>query len=206
MTNIEDLKKAVEMTCERMNECLLNFKNFKTEKDVKDFLNNGMELAFDTIVASGKNASEPHYAGNEELHNGFCVIDFGARYNRMCADVTRTVYIGEPSEEEVRLYNYLLKEHYRMLKMVKVNVKMRYVEKCFRRRLGDKRKLFIHALCHGLGKEVHEEMNRKLKKGDVITVEPGLYQKDEFGIRIEDDVVVGSEVLSNGVTRKLLSF
>lgn len=200
-----DMKKACELTCERMKACLERFNTFKTEKEVKEFLEKEVELAFDTIVASGKNAADPHYSGNGVLEKGFCVIDFGIRYKGMNGDVTRTVYIGTPSAEELDLYAYLLKEHYKMLRQVKLNAKPRYIEKAFRKRLGNKNKLFIHALSHGLGKEVHAKMNTHLKKGEIITIEPGFYLKDRYGIRIEDDVCVGEGVLTD-LSRNLKIF
>lgn len=190
------MKKACQLTCERIKECIEKFDSFKTEKEVKEFLEKNVELSFETIVASGKNAANPHYFGNEILEKGFCVIDFGIKHNGMCGDVTRTIYLGTPSDEEKKLYNYLLREHYKMLKQVKINAKPKYIEKAFRKRLGNKNKLFIHALSHGLGKEVHAKMNTKLKKGEVITIEPGFYLKGHYGIRIEDDVCVGEGVLT----------
>ncbi|MBT3303743.1 aminopeptidase P family protein [Candidatus Woesearchaeota archaeon] len=193
----ENIKKACELTCERMKACIERFETFKTEKEVKEFLERGFELAFTTVVASGKNAANPHYFENGPLEKGFCVIDFGIKHDGICSDVTRTVYIGTPSQEEKDLYAYLLREHYKMLRQVKINAKPRYIERAFRKRLGNKNKLFIHLLGHGLSDVVHAKMNTHLKKGEVITIEPGLYKKGKWGIRIEDDVVVGEGVVTN---------
>lgn len=204
------LKKACELTCKRMNACLEGFLKFSTEQDVKDFLEKDLPkdvtLAFPTIVASGKNASEPHYDGGEGLREGFCVIDFGLAYKKYCADITRTVYIGNPSEEEKWIYHYLLKEHHRMIKQVRPGRSLRSIDKWFRRRLGGRRRLFIHALGHAVGKEIHERVLKKMDASEVITIEPGLYVKGVFGIRIEDDILVGGGNLTNSVTRKLLIY
>ncbi|MBW2998860.1 M24 family metallopeptidase [Candidatus Woesearchaeota archaeon] len=200
------LYEAIEITCNRFNEMLNNFPKFKTEKEVKTFLENGLETCFDTIVASGKDASEPHYSGNKTLENGFCVIDFGIKHKGICTDITRTIYIGEPSKEEVNLYNYLLQEHNRMIKQCKMGVNPTYIEKAFRKRLGDKNKLFIHRLSHGIGEKVHQALPSKLKEDSYITIEPGLYEKDKYGIRIEDDIIIKDGkriVLTKDVSKKL---
>jgi len=201
----EEMQEACKLTCQRMQECINNFHNFKTEKEVKEFLEKDVKTAFDTIVASGAGAAEPHYAGTGEIKKGFCVIDFGIKYKGMCADLTRMVYVGKPSAEELNLYNELLMHHHQLLRKVKIGSKIRYIEKSFRKRLKEKEKMFIHALSHGVGKEIHEKMNKKLQPGDVITVEPGLYVKNKFGIRIEDVVLVGKrrKILTDSIGREL---
>ncbi len=205
---MDEIRKACQLTCKRMNECLEKFSQFKTEKEVKDFLEKDFELAFPTIVASGNGASLPHYEGNSELKKGFCVIDYGIKHKGYCSDITRTIYIGNPTEKEQKTYHYLLKEQNKMLKQCKLNSKVRYIEKAFRKRLGEKNKLFIHSLSHGLGKIVHEPLPLKLKKNNVVTIEPGFYVKNKWGIRIEDDVLINDkgekEILTKNVTKKLI--
>ncbi|MBW3020469.1 M24 family metallopeptidase [Candidatus Woesearchaeota archaeon] len=207
--NHDILNEAIEITCQRFNSMLDCFNDFKTEKEVKDFLDKDLETCFSTIVASGSGASVPHYEGSEVLKEGFCVIDFGIKHKGICTDITRTVYIGNPSKEELDLYNYILQEHNYMLKKCKVNSKPRYIEKSFRRRLKDKNKLFIHKLSHGIGKEVHEKLPKVMKENSYITIEPGFYEKDKFGIRIEDDVIIRDGkrvVLTHSVPKELKIF
>jgi Xaa-Pro aminopeptidase len=201
---LENMREACKITCDRLNECLDKFETFKTEGEVKTFLSQELEMAFDPIVASGKHAAEPHYAGNTELLRGFCVVDFGVKYNGYCADITRMVYIGKPSEEEVRLYYWLLKEQQRMIKRVKEGTSLKYIEKAFRQRLGKLNTLFIHMIGHGVGKEIHEFRDKRLKTAEVVTIEPGLYVPESWGIRIEDTIIVGTrEILTNSVTKEL---
>jgi len=196
-------KEAFEITCKRFNECLNNFSQFKTEKEVKNFLEKDLIVSFPTIVASGQGASLPHYDGEKKLEKGFCVLDFGILHEGICTDVSRTIYIGKPSKEEISLYNYLLYEHKKCLKKVKLNSNARYIEKSLRKRLKEKNKLFIHSLSHGLGNVVHEPLPKRLKKLDLITIEPGFYKKDEFGIRIEDDVYINEEGKPEILTKKI---
>ena len=200
------LREACRLTCERMNACLEQFSTFRTEGEVKAFLEKDVETAFDTIVASGKHAAEPHYDGGGPLERGFCVIDFGIKHKGLCADITRTVFLGTPSEKEKKTYYDLLKEHRRLLREVKPGRRLKQLHWTFVKRLGGKKKLFIHALGHGLGKEVHEKGSRRLKKNECITIEPGLYEKGSWGIRIEDDVMGSGEVLTRDVTHDLLTF
>jgi len=200
--------EACALTCDRMNECISRFKDFKTEKEVKDFLNKGFELSFDTIVASGPNASEPHHCKDDKLNKGFCVIDFGIKHKGFCTDMTRTIYLGTPSPKEINLYNYLLKEHKKMLKQVKNKSNIEYIEKCFRKRIGNLNRLFIHKLSHGIGKVVHEKLPHFVSKNDIFSIEPGFYERNKYGIRIEDMVMIDRQfkkrVLTSKVSRELI--
>tara|TARA_Y100000310_G_scaffold294433_1_gene324890 strand:+ start:796 stop:1422 length:627 start_codon:yes stop_codon:yes gene_type:complete len=202
----EEMKQAVKSTVERMQACLDTFSSFSTEQEVKNFLQKDLVMAFPPIIASGKHAAQPHYEGSEKLEKGFCVIDFGVKIGNQCADMTRTVFIGTPSQEETQTYNELLREHHRLLRMVKPGMSLQYLDRNLRNRLGKNNKRFIHYLGHGIGKEVHEKVGKKLKETDVITIEPGLYEQGKWGIRIEDMITAKGEVLTKEVTKKLLVF
>jgi Xaa-Pro aminopeptidase len=166
---------------------------------VKNFLENetrkkGYELAFNPIVASGKNSSLPHYnAENIKLRKGFCVIDFGVKYKSYCSDITRTFYIGKPTKKEIEEYEKVLFVQEKCIKMIKQGTK---AEKPY---LFAKKELknMIHGLGHGVGVEIHESPNLLegskdiLLKNMVFTIEPGNYNK--YGIRIEDTVLLKSK-------------
>ena len=107
------LKKAADISNKAFEAAMDNF-NFKTESDIRaaleyEMAKQGATHSFPTIVASGKNASVPHHrTTQEQLHKGFCVIDFGANYRGYCSDCTRTIFIGKPSAKDKQLYNRVL--------------------------------------------------------------------------------------------------
>lgn len=209
---IAHMKKAVAITDDIFAELTDNFSHFKREKDVSNFIHQkavgaGCDVAFPSIVASGPNAALPHHrSADVNLHAGFCVIDFGVRYNGYCSDMTRTIFIGSPSTEEQEIYDTLLRVQRDAIQMVRSDVKASDIADKVRLSLGPELEpLFIHSLGHGLGTQVHEwpRVSTKsdviLKESMVITIEPGVYKKDAYGIRIEDDVLVtqdSAEVLT----------
>lgn len=216
---IKIIKKACEITDSILKKCFKQFNKFKTETDVADFLKKetekaGCELAFKPIVASGKNSGIPHYEPkNIKLKDGFCVIDFGVRYKEYGSDATRTIYIGEPKNKEIEIYNLLLNAQNKIIDNVKDGIKCSTLVAIAKKRLGKHKKNFIHGLGHGIGLAVHELPNLKeesedlLKRGMVLTVEPGIYFPGRFGIRLEDDILINKnkEILTK-TTKKLLMF
>ncbi|MFT4326137.1 MAG: M24 family metallopeptidase [Candidatus Woesearchaeota archaeon] len=186
LKEIATIKKAVAITEDILQEMFDNFNIFKTEFDVAVFLkkaciNRGVTWSFEPIVASGKHAKLPHYhpGKNTPLQKGFCIIDFGIVYNNYCSDMTRTIYVGTPSQKELDFYEKILSG----LKKVEQEAKPGVVLKTpF---------TMIHALGHGVGLDVHESPNLhcdSLKENMVIALEPAQY--DPFGVRIEDDYVI----------------
>ena len=219
-TEIKTIRKACNITEAILKKCFEQFKNFKTELDVASFLEYetkkaNCELAFKPIVASGNNSSMPHYEPkNNKLKKGFCVIDFGIKYKEYCSDMTRTIYIGNPSKKELMIYNLLMNAQNKVINSIKENVKCSRLVETAKNNLGKYKKYFIHGLGHGIGLAVHESPNLKekskdlLKSGMVFSVEPGIYFPKKFGIRIEDDVLVKKnekEVLTK-ITKNLLVF
>jgi len=171
-------------------------------------------LAFDTIVASGPNAALPHYrAGDRILESGdVVVLDFGGVLDGYCCDLTRTVSVGSPSDEGLRVHAAVLAAQQAAIAVIKPGIAASDVDAAARAVL-DSRGLgaaFGHGTGHGLGLEVHEEPRitrpqpevppRLLEPGMVFTVEPGAYLPGWGGVRIEDDVLVtedGCEVLTS---------
>lgn len=213
------IKKACEITDQIFNKLIENFKKFKTDKAIIKFIKNeatknNCKLAFKPIIASGKNSSEPHYeAKGNRLQKGFCVIDFGVRYKGFCSDMTRTIYIGKPSKKEIKLYESVLNLQKKALKLAKPGVMCSKLDKTIRNKFGKNKKQFIHGSGHGIGKKVHDlptispKSKDILKENDVVAIEPALYFKGKFGIRIEDDLVAKknkAEILTKS-TKELIT-
>ena len=202
------MRKACKITEEIYYETFSHFDEFERESDVAAFMtalanSQGLQLSFKPIVASGVHSSEAHFEVSDcKLKKGFCVIDFGIRYHNYCSDMTRTVFIGKPKKADLLLYEKVLKVQLECLDMVKPGVRCMDIDLHARKILGSD---FCHGLGHGVGVGVHEgpsvspKSKHKLVPGNVITIEPGVYLKGKYGIRIEDDVLVtakGKELLT----------
>lgn len=170
--------------------------------------NGATGLSFDTIAASGPNSSLPHAVPTTRIleQGDFLTMDFGCIYDGYCSDMTRTVFIGEkPSEKQLLVYNTVLKAQLSALDMIRPGVKCSDVDACAREIIADAGygAYFGHGLGHSVGLFIHEEprFSRKcddvLVPGIVITVEPGIYLPGEFGVRIEDTVVVTEDGYRN---------
>lgn len=213
----KEVKKACNISCEIIKTCIKNIPNFKTEKDVYLFLiretrKRKLRLAFKPIVAN--NNWEIHAKPrNIKLKKGFLIIDFGVKYKDYCSDITRTVYLGTPPKKEIDLYSLVLKVQKKSINKIKPRVKCFNVDFYSRKLFGKYKKYFLHSLGHGVGKRVHcspkisSKSKRIFKKGQIFTIEPGLYFKNKFGIRIEDTILIKNKpiILSNKLTKKLIS-
>lgn len=157
-------------------------------------------LAFDPIVASGKNSAKPHHVtGNRKLaKNDILLLDFGAKYQNYCADLTRTIFIGKVPDTQREIYRHVKTSQEKALKKIKSGIAAKNVHKSalshFKK--NNLNQFFIHSLGHGIGLQVHEKPSLsekskdKLKEGMVFSIEPGLYFQNWGGVRIEDLVVV----------------
>jgi len=202
---------------------LINFSAGETEKKIavrlEAFLK-GFDArpAFRTIVASGKRAAKPHgFATSKKIKKGDMVkIDFGALYKGWRSDITRTFFVGKPSSKQKKIYRIVLEAQRRSILVVKAGVECREVDKAAReyiKKMGFG-KYFIHSTGHGVGRKIHEQPKLsfgnhcKLKAGQVITIEPGIYIKGWGGVRVEDMVLVTKKgaVLLTSVSRKLTCF
>ncbi len=160
-------------------------------------------IAFDLITVTGKKTSLPHGVPSDvEVQNGdFITFDIGAVFEGYHSDMTRTVVVGEASDEQKTIYDIVLKAHLEGLKAVKAGVSAFDVDKVCRDIITEHGygEYFGHGTGHGVGLEIHEEPrvspkgNTILKPGMIITVEPGIYLPDKFGVRIEDTVLVTEE-------------
>lgn len=169
----------------------------------------GAELAFAPIVVSGERSARPHgKASEKKLAVGdFVTMDFGAKVEGYCSDITRTVVVGGAEERHKEIYEQVLKAEMAAIDAIKPGVRAADVDGLARKILDEKgfAQYFGHGLGHGLGSLVHDagRMNPSsenvFEAGQVWTVEPGVYIPGFGGVRIEDDVLVtetGVEVLT----------
>lgn len=159
--------------------------------------------SFNTIVASGKNSAIPH-AKPQNIKiksNTNLLMDFGVSYMGYSSDMTRTIYVGKANEEFKKIYNLVLKSQEEAELHVRAGKTAMEIDKVARKIIEDAGygKQFTHGLGHGVGIEVHEppkinsRSQEKLEENMIITIEPGIYLKNKFGVRIEDMVIVKKE-------------
>ncbi len=169
-------------------------------------------MSFETIVASGERSSLPHgrATGSKLPKRGFLTMDFGVVVDGYCSDMTRTVHLGKATQEEFDVYHAVLEAQEAAVAAISEGVMAGDVDEAARSVLRRAKldKYFTHSTGHGVGLEIHEgprvaaEQKQVLKRGMVITVEPGVYIPGKFGVRIEDMVLVtgsAGEVLTPSV-------
>lgn len=165
--------------------------------------------SFESIIAFGANAAIPHHkSSNRRLKpKDVALLDLGCFYNGYCSDLSRTFFIGEPDDKKKDIYKIVLEAQSAALQKVKPGVPVRDVDiaardSIFRAGFGD---CFGHRTGHGVGIAIHEKPSVGMSSSDVlcegmvITIEPGIYLPGNFGVRIEDLVLVtkkGAELLS----------
>ena len=210
---IESIIKAQKLTDLTFSYILTKIKTGMTEKEIMldmEFLmrDAGSEgTAFDFIVVSGKNSSLPHGVPTDKrIENGdFITMDFGAVVNGYRSDMTRTVAIGEITDKQRLVYDTVLKAQSVSLKSIKPQTECKEIDRIARDIISDAGfgNCFGHGLGHSVGLDIHENpaLNARdttpLQKGMIMTVEPGIYIENEFGVRIEDMVVVTEDGCQN---------
>ncbi len=153
--------------------------------------------AFETIAVSGTNSSRPHGVPRRcRLERGFLTMDFGAKVNGYCSDMTRTVVIGKADAEMKKLYNTVLTAQKAALEAAAEGVSCRALDKIARDIIytAGYEGCFGHSLGHGVGMFIHEDPRLSplspesvlLSRGHVVTFEPGIYIEGKYGCRIED--------------------
>ena len=208
---IQILKKGSKIIDEMFELCVKKIKIGQKESELQTIL---MKYAleqqmFDTgykstlnplIIAGGPNGALPHaQVSQRKFKKGDLVVtDLTLRYKGYVSDSTRTFALGKISTQANEAYNVVQESQKLGLKAVKHNVLCKDVDLACRKYIDEKNfgKYFIHSTGHGIGLEVHELPNIstkstiQLKENMAITVEPGIYIENKFGIRIEDSLIV----------------
>ena len=157
-------------------------------------------VSFEPIVVTGKKSSMPHgVPGDVVLKNGdFLTMDFGCLLDGYCSDMTRTVAIGEPTDEMRKVYGVVLEAQLAGIAAAKAGVTGQAVDKAARDIIAAAGygEYFGHSFGHSLGMDIHEPPNaapinpNPLPAGAVISAEPGIYLPGRFGVRIEDVIII----------------
>lgn len=207
--------KAGEISCKAFDDLLKYIKPGMTEKEVCAYLDYRMCVhgsegpAFQTIAASGVNGSLPHAVPSDKvIEKGEMVtFDFGAKIGGYCSDMTRTIAIGEISDELRAIYDAVLEAQLAALAFIGPGKSCFEADKVARDMLDKKYPgAFGHSLGHGVGLFIHESPSlsfrseKTLTKGHVVTVEPGVYIPGVGGCRIEDTIIITEDGFINTIT------
>lgn len=203
---LEYIKQAQNLTEQTLDYILPRISVGRTEREIMldmEFFMRGLGaqgVSFDFIVVSGKNSSLPHgVPTDKKIEKGdFVTMDFGAIVNGYCSDMTRTVAVGNITDEQKLVYDTTLKAQLSAIEAIKAGAVCGDIDKIARDIIYDAgyKGCFGHALGHSVGIDVHESPNLSpnnkvvLTVGNVVTVEPGIYLENKFGVRIEDMVYV----------------
>ncbi len=210
------MRRAQEITDEAFKAILNFIRPGMTEREIAarlvyELLSRGGEkVSFDPIVAAGPNGSRPHAVpGDQVVDTGmFITMDFGCEVEGYCSDMTRTVALGQPTEEMEAVYNAVLAAQKAGINAARAGVAGREIDAAARRVLqkAGYGEYFSHGFGHSLGVDIHESPNassretRLMPVGAVISAEPGVYIPGRFGVRIED-VLILNETGCEDITR-----
>lgn len=203
------LKEAAEIADAAFDHIIKYIKPGRTELEVSNELEFFMRKqgaassSFDIIVASGYRSALPHGVASEKIiENGELVtLDFGAYYKGYCSDITRTVAVGQPSDQLKEIYDVVLNAQLRGMNGIKAGITGKQADAFTRDYITEKGygEYFGHSTGHGIGLDIHEgptlspKTDIILEPDMVVTVEPGVYVAGVGGVRIEDDAVITSD-------------
>ena len=199
---LDRMRKAQEITDQAFDLICKFIQPGMTEQEIAarlqyEMLRLGAEkMSFDPIVASGPNGSKPHaIPSDRKVQPGdFITMDFGCKFGGYCSDMTRTIALGEPTEEMKKVYQVVLEAQLAGIAMAKAGVPGKRIHDTAAKVIADAGygAYFGHGFGHSLGIEIHENPNANLRNkeplpmGAVISAEPGIYLPGRFGVRIED--------------------
>ena len=194
---IELMRHAQSITDAAFQHMLGFIKPGMTEKQVRNELENFMfangadSLAFGSIVASGPNTANPHAVPSDRVieKGDFVLMDYGAGYCDYRSDMTRTVVMGEPTQEQLDLYALVRRTHEECVAAIHPGVEGNDIFKLSKKIIGDAGygDYYNHGLGHGVGIDIHELPNFNRSKniieiGSVVTMEPGVYLPGVGGV------------------------
>ena len=219
---IEKIKEASHIIDKLYEICKQEIKTGLTEKQLQSkLLFEAMNLEATStcypytlnpfIIAGGPNSALPHFeTSNREFANGdLVVIDLTLRYKGYISDATRTFALNKTDPIMSQVYDLVRKSQQQGLENIKEGIECGKVDEACRKIISDEGygDNFIHSTGHGVGLEVHEQPwirqnePKKLSRGMVVTVEPGVYINSQFGVRIEDTVMVNDSVKDLTLTK-----
>jgi Xaa-Pro dipeptidase len=209
-SDIEALKSAIAISERALARTLETVRLGQTEKQIEQtliqalFAEGAEDQAFGPIVAAGDGSARPHASARADYAvkaGDALLLDFGARKDGFAADITRTVFLDHATDEGQAVYDTVLRANLKGFEVTRAGVTAHEIDdavtgvleaSAFADRIRTK-------TGHGLGRDVHEAPyimrgnHMTLPAGTVYTNEPGLYQIDNFGVRIEDDVLITAD-------------
>jgi Xaa-Pro aminopeptidase len=207
------IRQALELTDIAFERAAGHIREGMTELELAQFIDQQLRdlgsdgQAFDTIVASGPNAARPHHApGDRRIQAGEpVIIDMGGKASGYCGDLTRTIWIGQPSSQLGTMYRLVAEAQRAALSAIRSGVEARTVDRAARDvfATANLEHRFVHGIGHAIGLRIHEDpylgerSSDVLQSRNVITIEPGVYIPGWGGIRIEDVVVVEDNGYTN---------
>ena len=222
-SNETDLLKKSALIADEVAAEIIKFirpgmKEGAIAKRIKELLieKGAEDISFEPIVASGPNSSKPHYNSYDRIiqERDIIVLDFGGKYRGYCSDISRTVFVGEPTTKQREIYNIVLEANKKAEMLVKVGSTAEMIDKAARDfiKQAGYGEFFLNRTGHGIGIAIHEAPYIKegnstvLQDGMTFSIEPGIYIAGEFGIRIEDIVLVeaGAGLVLNSFTKELI--
>lgn len=208
-SEIKNIKAAAKITDDCFDFILGKLKPGVTESDIaweieSFFRIKGAQSAFSPIVAFNANSSQPHYCPTDKhklTANSLILLDIGARVNGYCADMTRVVFLGKPKSEWLKAYETVAAAQQHALDLIAHGERNGKILDEQTQKAIKKAGLspYTHSLGHAVGLDIHEAPRLTMKKSVVlapnmvITVEPGVYVEGQYGIRIEDLVLLREE-------------
>jgi Xaa-Pro aminopeptidase len=210
---LKSVKKAVSVAAKALEQTISQITYKINESALAGLLDYNIRLlgatnSFDTIVAFGANASCAHHQpGTRKLHKTDSIlIDFGARYQGYCSDITRCFTVGKPSTLFKRAFNLVDQAKNAAISLIRDNVKIKNIDRAAHKIIDESDlPAFKHGTGHGIGLKIHENPfvnsnnSNRLHTGQIITIEQGIYIPGKLGIRLEDDILVtdnGCQILT----------
>lgn len=214
---IENIRKACELSDKGFAYIIQHIKEGMSELEVKILLENyirgeGGELSFESIIAFGTNAAVPHHLSDTTklAPEQIILLDFGAKVNGYCSDMTRCVFLKNPSDEVEKIYKATLESQELALEELKNHTDKNFKPSLLQENASSHLRTYgfpsiPHGLGHGVGLQVHESPRLSpfsediFSPGVIVTVEPGVYLPEITGVRIEDTVLLtngGIEILT----------
>lgn len=210
---IKNISEACRISVEALKEVLPLIKPGVFEADISTELEylmkkkGAQDKAFDIIVASGIRSALPHGVASYKKieYSDPVTIDFGCKYNNYCSDMTRTFFVGKPTDEMQKIYNIVYNAQMAALSGYKSGITGKELDTISREIISNAGygEFFGHSLGHGVGIEIHEgvtigQRNEcRIEKGMVFSIEPGIYIENIGGVRIEDLVFAEENGIKN---------